>query len=73
MTSPSNARRPRARWIVALAYLQPDQGSPLIRPRLAVLDRQGSQGVIWIGRENPRSKAAARRVAAHLNRRRPAR
>ena len=59
----------RSRWIVATAYHQPDQGSPLIRPRLAVLDRQGSQGAIWIGRENPRARAAARKVAAHLNHR----
>lgn len=57
-----------ARWILAIAYHQQPDGRT-VRPRLAVLDRQGREGVIWIGRENPRSRAAARNVAALLNRR----
>lgn len=55
-----------SRWIPAVTY-HPQPDHPLvIRPRLAVV---GSAGIIWVGQENPRSWAAARKLAAYLNRR----
>ena len=55
------------RYIPAIAY-HPQPDGLTVRPRLCVLDRRGT-GAIWIGRETPRSRAAARRLAAYLNRR----